>query len=79
MSLAIDGKLDLHEISRASYGNAAAANGFSRTVVLRRFDDLAERLASALYAAAEALAAQGYDEAREMAAEILAKGGIRDC
>lgn len=77
MSLAIDGRLDLQEISRESYGNAAAANGFSRAMVLRRFDDLAGRLESALHEAADVLAAQGYAEAREMAAQILEKGGIR--
>lgn len=79
MSVAIDGHLDLHEISRASYGNAAAASGLGRAMVLRQFDALAERLEGALYAAVEELTSQGYPEAREMAEQILRKGGIANC
>ncbi len=71
MSFYIGGELDIERITRESFSLAADEIGMTTRVVLNIFDDVADRLESAMDQAANELANQGFESAVFLKKEIL--------
>ncbi|MBO5622146.1 MAG: HipA domain-containing protein [Butyrivibrio sp.] len=75
MSFYIGGELDIERITRESFSLAADEIGMTTRVVLNIFDDVADRLESAMDQAANELANQGFESADSLKKEILMTRG----
>ncbi len=75
MSFYIGGELDITKINRNNFEQAASEIGLSRTLVLKNFDDVANKLERAMTDAAESLAEKGFENALSLKDEILKSGG----
>jgi serine/threonine-protein kinase HipA len=75
MSFYIGGELDITKINRNNFEQAASEIGLSRNLVLKNFDDIANKLEKAMADAAESLAEKGFENALSLKDEILKSGG----
>ncbi len=79
MSFYIGGKLDITKINRNNFEQDASEIGLSRTLVLKNFDDIANKLEKAIADAVESLAEKGFENALSLKEEILKSGGYGEC
>jgi len=76
MSIFIDGKVSLDEVSRESFKNAARETGLGQALAMDRFDRMVELFEKALMESALALADSGMHDTEELAKRILKHGGF---
>lgn len=76
MAFSIGDDVSLPDISRDSFVRAAEDTGLSSTVLMKRFDKMADKFGNALHEAASDLAGKGFEKASELEERILETGGI---
>ena len=74
MSLSINGKLNIEEITRADFEAEAKTVGLGANVAMRIYDEVADGLKAALNESAEELNALGFNEAKKIAGKIISAG-----
>ena len=75
MSFYIGDEVNIARINRGQFEMAASEIGLSSNLVLRNFDDVANKLEKAMADAAEDLAEKGFENAIELKDVILKSGG----
>ena len=75
MSFYIGDEVNITRINRGQFEMAASEIGLSSNLVLRNFDDVANKLEKAMADAAEDLAEKGFENAIELKDVILKSGG----
>ena len=75
MSFYIGDELNISKINRSKFEMVASEIGLSGNLVLRNFDDVANKLEKAMADAAEKLAEKGFENAISLKDEILKSGG----
>lgn len=75
MSFYIGDELNISKINRSKFEMAASEIGLSSNLVLNNFDDVANKLETAMEDAAEKLAEKGFENAISLKDEILKSGG----
>lgn len=75
MSFYIGDELNISKINRSKFEMAASEIGLSSNLVLNNFDDVANKLETAMADAAEKLAEKGFENAISLKDEILKSGG----
>ncbi len=76
MSFNVGGEYSSDRITQANWERAAVDAGIGRAMVLDRLSHLTESFKPALLQSAEELSLSGFVKAKQMAADILSKGGI---
>ena len=76
MSFNIGGEYAVEKVSRDNWLQAASQAGIGRGLAIDRLDRLAETLRPALLEASEELCSLGFSKAKNIAENILLKGGI---
>ena len=77
MAFSIGGAVTLDELTRESFGRAAAEAGLGEKMVLGRFDAIADRFRDALHEAASQLDDEGFAQAARIEERILQTAGVR--
>lgn len=73
MAFSIGGEIDWRKVDRDSFVRAAEEIKLSRKIFMDRFDALAARFKPALMQAAEEMKAAGFEEAGDLASDILSR------
>ena len=77
MALSIDGKYNINEISRESFGKAATQVGIGSKIAMRRFDTMVNGFTTALQKAKRELDMLGINQTDWIGEQIMEKGGIK--
>lgn len=78
MKMIIGGVYNINTLDKACFFREAENIGLCGKVALKRFDKLVKNFSKALDAAKLTLINAGFDDAEEIAQQILIKGGIRN-
>lgn len=78
MSFYIGGELDIERIGRMNFEKSADEIGVSGRMILKIFDEVAEKFEHALSAAADELVNLGFEQAMSLKRDILQSGGYRN-
>ncbi len=77
MALSVDGKYNINEISRESFGKAATQVGIGSKIAMRRFDTMVNGFTTALQKAKRELDMLGINQTDWIGEQIMEKGGIK--
>lgn len=77
MALSVDGKYNINEISRESFGKAATQVGIGSKIAMRRFDTMVNGFTIALQKAKRELDMLGINQTDWIGEQIMEKGGIK--
>lgn len=77
MALSINAVYNINEITRESFEKMAAQVGLGAKMAMRRFDAMVDGFVDSINKAKAELLTRGFDQAEEICAMIIEKGGIR--
>ena len=78
MALSIGGDYSIQKITEESFEKEATKDGLGVKMAMKRLDTLQKNFAKALNAGAQVLEEQGFEGTKDIAEQIMVRGGIRN-